>query len=101
MCPVAIDIPSILVHLRAEHVEAQEKPTAEAVAFRALAKAMSNPRLWHLAQRASKLGRLVARGRPTLPNAMSPPISSWTRSRDLPTPPTKTFVQQWTEEHGK
>ncbi|CCH90861.1 putative oxidoreductase subunit with NAD(P)-binding domain and ferredoxin-like domain [Modestobacter italicus] len=101
VCPVAIDIPSILVHLRAEHVEAQEKPTAEGVAFKALARAMSHPRLWHLAQRAAGLGRLVSRGRPTLPNALPPPVSGWTRSRDLPTPPAKTFVQQWTEEHGR
>jgi L-lactate dehydrogenase complex protein LldF len=62
VCPVAIDIPSILVHLRAEHVEAQQKPTAEAIAFRGLAKAMSSPRLWHLTQRAAKLGRLISRG---------------------------------------
>src|SRR3712207_539176 len=101
VCPVAIDIPSILVHLRAEHVEAQEKTTPEAAAFRALSKVMSNPRLWHLAQRASRLGRLVSRGRPTLPNALPPPVSGWTRSRDLPTPPRKTFVEQWTEEHGR
>ena len=100
VCPVAIDIPSILVHLRAEHVEAQEKPTPEAVAFRGLAKVMSHPRLWHLTQRAARLGRLISRGKPTLPNAMPPPISNWTRSRDLPTPPRETFVQQWTREHG-
>ena len=100
VCPVAIDIPSILVHLRAEHVEAQEGPTAEAVAFRGLARAMSNPRLWHLAQRASKLGRLLSRGRPTLPNALPPPVSGWTRSRDLPTPPAETFTQRWAREHG-
>ncbi|MGY5885500.1 LutB/LldF family L-lactate oxidation iron-sulfur protein [Modestobacter lacusdianchii] len=99
VCPVAIDIPSILVHLRGEHVEAQERPTAEAVAFRGLAKAMSHPRLWHLAQRGARLGRLFSRGKPTLPNTLPPPVSGWTRSRDLPTPPTKTFVQQWTEEH--
>jgi len=77
------------------------EPTAEGLAFKALATAMSNPRLWHLAQRASKLGRLISRGKPTLPNMFPPPISSWTRSRDLPTPPRKTFVQQWTEEHGR
>ncbi|WP_369140076.1 LutB/LldF family L-lactate oxidation iron-sulfur protein [Modestobacter versicolor] len=99
VCPVAIDIPSILVHLRAEHVEAQERPTAEGVAFGALSRAMSHPRLWHLAQQAAKLGRLVARGRPTLPNALPPPVSGWTRSRDLPTPPRETFVEQWTREH--
>ena len=99
VCPVAIDIPSILVHLRAEHVEAQHKATPEGVAFRALAKVMSDPRKWHLAQRAARLGRLLARGRPTMPNLLPPPLSGWTRSRDLPTPPSRTFVQQWTEEH--
>jgi L-lactate dehydrogenase complex protein LldF len=101
VCPVAIDIPSILVHLRAEHVEAQQRPTAEAVAFRALSKAMSSPRLWHLAQKAAGLGRFLARGKPTLPAALPPPASAWTRSRDLPAPPAKSFVQQWTEEHGR
>jgi L-lactate dehydrogenase complex protein LldF len=99
VCPVAIDIPSILVHLRAEHVEAQQHTTPEAVAFRALSKAMSSPRLWRLAQKAAGLGRFLARGKPTLPAALPPPASKWTRTRDLPTPPAKTFTQQWTEEH--
>ncbi|MGK5172058.1 LutB/LldF family L-lactate oxidation iron-sulfur protein [Geodermatophilus sp. CPCC 205761] len=101
VCPVAIDIPSILVHLRAEHVEAQERTTPEALAFRALAKAMSNPRLWRLAQRAAGLGRFLARGRPTLPAALPPPISGWTRTRDLPTPPRETFTQSWAREHRR
>ena len=100
-CPVAIDIPAILVHLRAEHVEAQQRATPEAIAFRGLAQAMARPRLWRLAQRAAGLGRFLARGRPTLPAALPPPASAWTRTRDLPTPPTKTFTQQWAEEHGR
>jgi L-lactate dehydrogenase complex protein LldF len=100
VCPVAIDIPSILVHLRAEHVEAQTRPTPEAAAFRALSKVMSSPRLWRLAQRAAGLGRFLARGRPMLPAALPPPASAWTRTRDLPTPPAKTFTRQWAEEHG-
>jgi L-lactate dehydrogenase complex protein LldF len=101
VCPVAIDIPSILVHLRAEHVEAQQHATPEAVAFRALSKAMSSPRLWRLAQRAAGLGRFLARGRPMLPATLPPPASKWTRTRDLPTPPAKTFTQQWAEERGR
>lgn len=99
-CPVAIDIPSILVHLRAEHVEAQEKVTPEAAAFRALSKAMSNPRLWRLTQRVAGLGRLLARGKPTLPPVLPPPASGWARSRDLPAPPRETFTQAWAREHG-
>jgi len=101
VCPVAIDIPSILVHLRAEHVEAQEKVTPEAAAFRLLAKAMSHPWLWHLTQRAAGLSRFLARGKPTMPSALPPPASGWTRSRDLPTPPRETFTQAWAREHGK
>jgi L-lactate dehydrogenase complex protein LldF len=100
VCPVAIDIPSILVHLRAEHVEAQPRPGPEALAFRALAKAMAHPWLWRLTQRAAGLGRFLARGKPTLPAGLPPPASKWTRTRDLPTPPAKTFTQQWAEEHG-
>ncbi len=76
VCPVAIDIPSILVHLRGEHVEAvareRTRPTAEAVAFGALARAMSSPRLWRLAQRAAGLGRFLSRGGPTLPRLPRP-----------------------------
>jgi L-lactate dehydrogenase complex protein LldF len=100
VCPVAIDIPSILVHLRGEHVEAQTRTTAEAVAFRALSRAMSSPRLWRLAQRVAGLGRFLARGKPTLPAALPPPASTWTRTRDLPTPPRETFTQAWAREHG-
>jgi L-lactate dehydrogenase complex protein LldF len=100
VCPVAIDIPSILVHLRAEHVEAQARTTPEAAAFRALSRVMSSPRLWRTAQRAAGLGRFLARGRPTMPNALPPPASRWTRSRDLPTPPPETFTRAWAREHG-
>jgi L-lactate dehydrogenase complex protein LldF len=99
VCPVAIDIPSILVHLRAEHVEAQQRLTPEAVAFRGLARVMSSPRLWRWAQRAARTGRLLARGRPTLPATLPPPASAWTFSRDLPTPPKETFTQRWAREH--
>jgi L-lactate dehydrogenase complex protein LldF len=101
VCPVAIDIPSILVHLRAEHVEAQQRATPESLAFGALARIMADPKKWRLAQRAARLGRLLARGRPTMPSALPPPLSGWTRSRDLPTPPKQTFTQAWLKEHGR
>jgi L-lactate dehydrogenase complex protein LldF len=99
VCPVAIDIPSILVHLRAEHVEAQQRTTPEAFAFHWLSRVMSNPRAWHAAQKAATLGRFLARGRPTLPAVLPPPAWRWTRSRDLPTPPKETFTQAWAREH--
>src|SRR6195952_4214212 len=93
VCPVAIDIPSILVHLRAEHVEAQTRTTPEAVAFRTLSKAMSKPRLWRLAPKGRGPARFRPGGKPPLPSVLPPPASAWTRTRDLPTPPAETFTQ--------
>ncbi len=53
------------------------------------------------AQRAARLGRLLARGapgaRPDPP--LPPPLSAWTGSRDLPAPPAETFREQWAREH--
>lgn len=82
-CPVMIDIPSILVHLRAE----APRPRAEAAAMAAAAYTMDHPAVYATAQRAAKLSR---RGR-----RLPPPLSGWTASRDLPDPPTQTFRQWW------
>ena len=60
VCPVKINIPEILVHLRAPHTEtyAEEHrvPSAEASAMTAAAWVMSNPKRWTLcaAQRATR-----------------------------------------------
>ncbi|WP_396122992.1 LutB/LldF family L-lactate oxidation iron-sulfur protein [Actinokineospora sp. UTMC 2448] len=86
VCPVAIDIPSMLVHLRGR----APKPHAEAAAMRAAAWAMSDHRRWRRLLRAGRLGRALGR-RPVLP----PPLSAWTRARDLPEPPRQTFRDWW------
>jgi L-lactate dehydrogenase complex protein LldF len=108
VCPVKIDIPSILVELRAQHVEAAAQahrlPTPEAVAMKAAAVAMTSPWRWRLAQRSSRLGRLLARGSRTgAPEqrrirSLPPPFSAWTGTRDLPEPPAETFAESWERE---
>jgi len=104
VCPVKIDIPSMLVRLRAEHVEkaaaARILPTAEAVAMAAAAAVMTSPSRFAAAGRAVGLGRpLVRRGRLSLP--LPPPLSGWTAARDVPAPPTETFRQWWARERGR
>ena len=103
-CPVRIDIPRMLVHLRGEHVEARERshrvPSPEGVSMAAAAWAMADPRRFAAAQRASRLGRLLARGRDRLPRLPLPaPLSGWTAARDLPVPPRHTFREWWAREH--
>jgi len=90
-CPVKIDIPAILVHLRGEHVEAQNRPTPERIAMAAAAYTMDHPRLYAAAQRAARLSRLAGRRGRGLP----PPLNGWTAGRDLPVPPKQTFREWW------
>ena len=101
VCPVRIDIPRILVDLRARHVEAaadaNRLPTGERLAMRGIAVAMRGPRRWRLAQRASRTGRLL--GRRGWIRHLPWPLSRWTASRDLPVPPEQTFRQWWTATH--
>ena len=63
-CPVKIDIPSILVHLRARHVEeagrAHRVASPEAVTMAAASWVMASPARWAAAQGASRLGRCAA-----------------------------------------
>jgi L-lactate dehydrogenase complex protein LldF len=90
VCPVAIDIPSMLVHLRSRVVESKGR-TPERAAMAATAWTMSSPARWTRALRLLRLGRLV-RGRRRLP----PPLSGWTSTRDLPAPPEQTLRDWWT-----
>ncbi len=104
VCPVKINIPDILVHLRAEHTEAQAArsrvPTAEAVAMQAAAVVMRSPRRWRLALRSGRLGRLLGRRRGVIGEVPLPVLKQWTGARDLSRPPQSTFRDWWAREHG-
>ena len=94
-CPVAIDIPTMLVHLRQQ----VDHPAGERAVMRAAAFAMGSPRRWAATLRASRAGRLLGRRRGRL-SALPPPLSGWTSSRDLPLPPDESFRTWWTTTHG-
>jgi len=101
-CPVKIDIPSLLVHLRARHVEetarAHRVASPEAVTMAAASWVMASPARWAAAQRASRLGRALGRGGRI--RRLPPPLSAWTAARDAPAPPRQTFREWWREERG-
>ncbi len=102
VCPVKIDIPSILVHLRGQHVEAvrehRRMPSAEAITMAAAAWTMAAPARFGAAQRAGSIGRLLARGGQL--RRLPRPLAAWTQARDAPAPPARTFRQWWRAEHG-
>ncbi len=98
VCPVAIDIPSMLVHLRAEAV-ASKGMKAERAAMGGISWLMRHPRLYGVALRLGRLGRILGRRRGVI-RRLPWPLSAWTRARDLPLPPTETFRDWWVRTHG-
>jgi L-lactate dehydrogenase complex protein LldF len=86
-CPVKIDIPSVLVHLRTRVVrEVKSKLAPEVLAMRAVGATFATRERYERAQRLARLGR------GPLVSALLP---GWTAMRDLPEPPRETFRQWW------
>ncbi len=99
-CPVRIDIPTILVHLRAQQVD-QERggfPSGQDLAMKAAGWAMAGAGRFALAEKALGAGRLIA-GRDHRISTLPWPASKWTASRDIPEPPAETFRQWWNRTH--
>lgn len=100
-CPVRIDIPSILVHLRAKQVDSERGglPSGQDLAMKAAGWAMAGAGRFTLAEKALGAGRLIA-GRDRQISTLPWPASAWTSSRDIPAPPAETFRQWWKRTHG-
>ncbi|MGA2295385.1 MAG: LutB/LldF family L-lactate oxidation iron-sulfur protein [Acidimicrobiales bacterium] len=105
-CPVAIDIPSMLVHLRGLAVEERHEksrlPTPEWALMSVLAKTMDRPGRWNVALKFVRLGRLLPRRAGAL-TSIPGPISKWARYRDLPRMPSRSFrsARQRDERRGQ
>lgn len=99
-CPVRIDIPSILVHLRAQQVDSERGglPGGQDLAMKAAGWVMSDPKRFALAEKALAAGRVIANKDHRI-STLPWPASKWTSSRDLPEPPKETFRQWWARTH--
>lgn len=102
-CPVQINIPRMLLHLRSNLAQGTDSgppaaSDADALAARSFAAVMSHPALLRLGR---KLGRALLQplaksgmlGRTRLPL-----LSRWTQTRDLPVPPARSFREIWRDD---
>ncbi|WP_027342196.1 LutB/LldF family L-lactate oxidation iron-sulfur protein [Hamadaea tsunoensis] len=92
-CPVRIDIPTILVHLRSSVVDDHSRVSPEAVAMAAAAWTMASPGRFRFASRLLRLGRLIGRGGRIRRLPLF--LGGWTEARDAPVPPAQTFRTWW------
>ena len=96
VCPVKIDIPAVLLHLRAEAVRAKA-PKSERAAMAAVAWIFASASRLGLAERlAHVLQRPLVRG--DVIRRLPPPLAGWTRTRDLKPLASKSFRDWWRAE---
>ena len=106
VCPVKINIPEVLVHLRGKVVRhkqdkgtLREKLDPENATMQAMAKAFSDPALYENAQRLARVGQWpFARGGKI--SSLPGRLAGWTAVRDLKPVPRQSFREWWKEERG-
>jgi L-lactate dehydrogenase complex protein LldF len=85
VCPVKIDIPEILIHLRKRIVEDGNSPFTERMGMKAAAFAMGDSGRFGSAQSLVRIGE-------PFQNIV---MKAWTSTRDLPPAPPETFRDWW------
>lgn len=100
VCPVRINIPEVLVHLRNRVVETEKRPTGWGVAMKAGGWLMGRGARFGLAVKGAGLpGRVRPGGRlGALP--LPGPASAWSGARDTHLPPAQSFRDWWRTERG-
>jgi L-lactate dehydrogenase complex protein LldF len=102
VCPVKINIPEVLIHLRGRVVREQQSAVKpEAVAMRLLARIFGSRRRFEAAQRLGRLGQWPFVSHDWI-RRLPGTLGNWTAARDLHAMPTETFRDWWQErEKGK
>ena len=98
VCPVRINIPEVLTHLRAEMVHAKGKRNPEAIGMAALAWILREPHRYEAAQKVGSLARFLARDGKL--SRLPGPGAKWTAGRDAPVPPAESFRAWWKRTHA-
>jgi len=101
VCPVKINIPEVLIHLRGRVVRRQQESTRgrldpENLAMQAMARIFADRQRYERAQRLAQVGQWpFSRGGSI--NWLPGKLSGWTAMRDLQPLPRQTFRQWWQE----
>jgi len=103
VCPVKINIPEVLIHLRGEIVRQKQddgglrnRLDPESIAFKGLAKIFGTRQSYERAQKLGKIGQMPLQKDGYI-SWLPGMLSGWTAMRDVPTVPKQTFREWWEE----
>jgi len=99
VCPVKINIPEVLIHLRGQVVREDQKTltgklSAENIAMQAAASIFQSHRRYEAAQRLARLGQGLFERKGQLTN-LPGMAGAWTRTRSLRPIPKQSFRDWW------
>jgi len=99
VCPVKINIPEVLVHLRGKVVQKKQRSLfgqldLENLGMQALQRMFENPRLYERVQRLARIGQWPLVRGDVIPFAPGP-LATWTTMRDLYPVAPQTFREWW------
>jgi L-lactate dehydrogenase complex protein LldF len=102
VCPVKINIPDLLLHLRSEAQEKAPAPPSagllpERASIRLWAWVMRRPRVYAWGTRVARWGQGLLARRGWIRKIPFYPASRWTEGRDFPALAPKSFRDQWNE----
>jgi L-lactate dehydrogenase complex protein LldF len=105
VCPVAIDIPEVLVHLRGKVVRAKQRSLRGQVdpeyrAMQLMARVFSDQRLYERAQAVAQQAQRPFVRRGTI-SWLPPPLNAWTAAHDVRPIPPQSFRQWWQAERDR
>jgi L-lactate dehydrogenase complex protein LldF len=99
VCPVRINIPDLLLHLRSKAQELAPKPTpsmfSERFMFQKWARLMGSPGLYALATKLARWGQIPLARQGWIRKLPMFPASEWTKGRDFPALAPKSFHDRW------
>jgi L-lactate dehydrogenase complex protein LldF len=102
VCPVLINIPEVLIHLREQVVDSHRGgvPGALQAAMTGASWTLGGSRRLAALQTIAGLsGRLLGRRGGSI-GRLPAPLSRWTDARDLPAPPRESFRRWWARTDG-
>ena len=111
VCPVKINFPEVLVHLRAKDVESKhavrefegnkKAPFSQMDGMMLGAKKLfTSGKMMSIAERGLPMSRLIS-GRKHRITAVPGIVGGWTAYRDIPEPPKESFRNWWKKEKGQ